>query len=50
MLALGCLDGKLRFFQSNGQQKSKDRELAYDPLSLTFFGNGDYLAISGTDK
>jgi hypothetical protein len=26
------------------------RDLGFDPLSLTYFSNGEYLAISGTDK
>mmetsp|Transcript_5353 Transcript_5353/g.11710 ORF Transcript_5353/g.11710 Transcript_5353/m.11710 type:complete len:1236 (+) Transcript_5353:188-3895(+) len=50
VLALGCLDGVLKFYMVSGQQKSKDRELGFDPLSLTYFSNGEYLAISGTDK
>ena len=50
MLAVGCLDGALKFFMVTGQPKSKDRELGFDPLSVTYFSNGEYLAISGTDR
>ena len=48
VLALGCLDGILKFYTLTGQQKSKDRDLGYDPLSLTYFSSGEYIAISGT--
>lgn len=27
MLAVGCLDGRLRFFTAGGTQKHKDREI-----------------------
>lgn len=50
VLACGCLDGQLKFYLVTGQQKSKDRELPCDPLCVTYFSNGEYLAISGTDK
>lgn len=50
VLAVGCLDGLLKFYMVTGQQKSKDRDLGFDPLSVTYFSNGEYLAISGTDK
>ncbi len=50
VLACGCLDGQLKFYLVTGQQKSKDRDLPYDPLSVTYFSNGEYLAVSGTDK
>jgi len=47
---VGCLDGALKFFTAAGQQRSKDRNLGFDPLSIAYFSNGEYLAISGTDK
>ena len=50
VLAVGCLDGVLKFYMVTGQPKSKDRELGFDPLSVTYFSNGEYLAICGTDK
>lgn len=50
VLAVACFDGALKFFQLSGQQKSKDRELAFDPLSLAFFAHGEYMAVAGTDK
>ncbi|GFH10763.1 WD_REPEATS_REGION domain-containing protein, partial [Haematococcus lacustris] len=50
VLAVGCMDGTLKFITATGQPKGKDRDLGFDPLSLTYFSNGEYLAISGTDK
>mmetsp|Transcript_18911 Transcript_18911/g.49275 ORF Transcript_18911/g.49275 Transcript_18911/m.49275 type:complete len:1222 (+) Transcript_18911:159-3824(+) len=49
-LTVGCFDGGLKFYTSAGQQRSKDRNLGFDPLSIAHFSNGEYLAISGTDK
>ena len=49
-MAVGCLDGALKFFNAVGQPRSKDRNLGFDPLSLAYFSSGEYLAISGTDK
>lgn len=50
LLAVGCLDGILKFFQLSGVQKSKDRDLGFDALSISYFSNGEYIAIAGTDK
>jgi intraflagellar transport protein 122 len=41
VLAAGCLDGALKFYLVTGQQKSKDRDLGFDPLSVTYFSNGE---------
>lgn len=49
-LTVGCFDGGLKFYTAAGQQRSKDRNLGFDPLSIAYFSNGEYLAISGTDK
>jgi hypothetical protein len=49
-LAVGCFDGKLRFFNSSGVLKHRDRDLDYDPLSLTFVNNDEYLAVGGTNR
>uniref|UniRef100_A0A7S0VDQ0 Intraflagellar transport protein 122 homolog n=1 Tax=Polytomella parva TaxID=51329 RepID=A0A7S0VDQ0_9CHLO len=50
LLAAGCMDGWLKFFLLSGQQKTKDRELKFDPLCVSYFTNGEYLCVSGTDK
>lgn len=50
MLCAGCFDGVLKFYMMSGQQKSKDRELAFDPLCVSYFSSGEYITVSGTDK
>lgn len=49
VLAVGSLDGQLRFYTPTGNQKYKERQLEGDPLSLSYFNN-EYLLIGGTDK
>lgn len=50
VLAAACFDGALKFFTLSGAQHHKDKKLEHDPLSLSFFGNGEYMLIGGTDK
>ncbi|KAG2430302.1 hypothetical protein HYH02_013779 [Chlamydomonas schloesseri] len=50
VLCAGCFDGVLKFYMMSGQQKSKDRELAFDPLCVSYFSSGEYITVSGTDK
>lgn len=49
-LAVACLDGQLKFTNANLTFRVKDRELSYDPLSLAYFGSGEYLLVGGTDR
>ena len=49
MLAVGSLDGVLRFYTSSGASKYKERKLEGGCLSLAYF-NAEYLVISTTDK
>jgi intraflagellar transport protein 122 len=48
-LAVGAWDGTLSFFDSAGKQRSKDKELGFDPASLGYFANGEYLVVGGSD-
>eukprot|EP00002_Diphylleia_rotans_P020026 TRINITY_DN3881_c0_g1_i4.p1 TRINITY_DN3881_c0_g1~~TRINITY_DN3881_c0_g1_i4.p1 ORF type:complete len:1192 (+),score=257.48 TRINITY_DN3881_c0_g1_i4:236-3811(+) len=50
LLAVGDWDQKLAFFQLNGRQVGKDRELGFDPCSIGYFTNGEYLCIGGSDR
>jgi intraflagellar transport protein 122 len=50
VLAVGCWDKTLSFYQLSGAQLGKDRELKYDPCSLSYFGDGEYLLIGGSDR
>jgi WD40 repeat protein len=47
-LAVGCLDGLLRFFNAAGVQKHRDRQVQGDPLALAYLGE-EHLMAAGTD-
>jgi hypothetical protein len=49
ILAVGSLDGVLRFYTNGGAPKYKERKLEGGCLSLAYF-NAEYLVISTTDK
>ena len=48
-LAVGCLDGQIKFFTSTGTPKLKERTMEGDMLSLSFV-NTDYMLAGGSDK
>lgn len=48
-LVIGCLDGQLKFFTSNGTPKFKERTMEGDVLSLSLF-NTDSMFVGGSDK
>jgi hypothetical protein len=48
-LAVGCLDGQLKFFTSDGTPKFKERTMEGDVLSLSLF-NTEYMLAGGSDK
>lgn len=50
LLAVGCWDQTLSFYQLSGAQHGKDRQLGYDPCSLCYYGDGEYLVIGGSNK
>lgn len=50
LLAVACFDGLLKFYQLSGSHKAKDRDLGFDPLCISYFGSGEYMTVSGTDK
>ena len=33
-----------------GAQQGKDRDLGYDPCSLCFYGDGEYIVAGGSDR
>jgi intraflagellar transport protein 122 len=41
---------KMSFYFPNGKQAFKDRTLSFDPTTMTFFPNGEYMAIGGSNK
>ncbi|KAI9105021.1 WD40-repeat-containing domain protein [Phlyctochytrium arcticum] len=50
VLAVADWNQRLSFFQLNGRQIGKDRQLGYDPCTITYFGTGEYIAIGGSDR
>lgn len=40
----------LSFYSIGGQQVGKERQLGFDPLCLTYFPDGEFLAIAGCNK
>mmetsp|Transcript_3049 Transcript_3049/g.4655 ORF Transcript_3049/g.4655 Transcript_3049/m.4655 type:complete len:1198 (+) Transcript_3049:84-3677(+) len=50
VLAVGCWDQTLSFYQLSGVQVGKDRDLGFDPCSVGYFSNGEYICIGGSDK
>jgi intraflagellar transport protein 122 len=41
VVAVGCWDGTLSFYQLNGMQVGDDRVLGFDPCSVSYFGGRD---------
>ena len=50
VMAVGCWDGTLSFYQLNGMQVGDDTRLGFDPCSVSYFGGGDYVVVGGTDE
>ncbi len=50
ILAVGDWNQKLAFFQLSGRQVTKDKDLGFDPCSIGYFSNGEYLIIGGSDR
>ncbi|KAF0705653.1 Aste57867_6993 [Aphanomyces stellatus] len=50
ILAVGCWDRTLSFYQFNGTQYGKDRKLQFDPCCVSYFNKGKYLLVSGSNR
>jgi intraflagellar transport protein 122 len=50
VLAVGCWDQTLSFYQLSGIQHGKERKLGYDPCSISYFSNGEYIVVGGSNK
>lgn len=50
VLAVGCWDQTLSFYQLSGIQHGKDKRLGFDPTSVSYFSNGSYLVVGGSDR
>jgi len=50
LLAVGCWDQTLSFYQLSGIQHQKDKKLGFNPCSISYFGAGEYMLIGGSNK
>ena len=50
ILTVGDWGQKLSFYQLNGRQIGKDKNLGFDPCCLSYFCNGDFILVSGSNK
>lgn len=49
VLAVGCWDQTLNFYHLSGK-KICQRSLGFDPCSISYFNNGEYMVIAGSNK
>eukprot|EP00357_Protocruzia_adherens_P030527 CAMPEP_0114984012 /NCGR_PEP_ID=MMETSP0216-20121206/7032_1 /TAXON_ID=223996 /ORGANISM="Protocruzia adherens, Strain Boccale" /LENGTH=1227 /DNA_ID=CAMNT_0002346085 /DNA_START=54 /DNA_END=3737 /DNA_ORIENTATION=- len=49
-LIVGCWDGTLSFWESNGSQIGQDKNIGFDPTCVNFFGNGEFMVVAGSNK
>ncbi|WZN66107.1 intraflagellar transport protein 122 [Chloropicon roscoffensis] len=50
VLAVGCFNGTVSFYQLSGAQLGKEVKLGYDPLSLSYSSDGEFLNVGGTNR
>ncbi|KAL9653142.1 hypothetical protein ABK040_006358 [Willaertia magna] len=48
ILAVASWDQTLSFYHVSGKQIVKDQKLGFDPCSIAYFSNGEYLCVGGT--
>ncbi|KAK7201717.1 intraflagellar transport protein 122 [Novymonas esmeraldas] len=49
VLAVGSWDQRLSFYNLTGTPVGRERELDFDPCSLSYFNDGEYILLSGSD-
>eukprot|EP00754_Rhynchopus_humris_P012587 Rhum_TRINITY_DN14297_c3_g2::Rhum_TRINITY_DN14297_c3_g2_i1::g.78668::m.78668/K19656/IFT122; intraflagellar transport protein 122 len=50
ILAVGCWDQTLSFYHLSSKQIGRDRHLGFDPCCVSYFSNGEYILIGGSDR
>ena len=50
LLCIADWGQQLSFYTISGQMIGKERVLGFDPLCLGFFGDGEFLVVSGCNK
>jgi len=49
-LVVGSWDQTISIYDFNGKQIGAERKLTFDPLSISFFSNGEFFVLGGTNK
>nr|CCC93690.1 predicted WD40 protein [Trypanosoma congolense IL3000] len=50
VLVAGSCDRRLSFYGTDGKSMGKEKELPCEPCSISFFDNGRFLLVSGTNR
>lgn len=49
-LLVGCWDETISLYSVDGKQIGNDKKVGFDPCSISFYSNGEFFALSGSDK
>lgn len=49
-LIVGCWDQTISIYDIDGNQVGTDKQIGFDPLSISFFSNGEFFVMGGTNK
>lgn len=50
ILAVGCWDQTLSFYSIVNPKPIGERKLGFDPCTVSYFSNGEYLVVGGSDR
>ncbi|OMJ73010.1 hypothetical protein SteCoe_28414 [Stentor coeruleus] len=49
-LLIGCWDETISIWDAEGKQIGVEKNLGFDPCSISFYSNGEFFVLSGSDK
>jgi len=49
-LLVGCWDETLSLWNTEGKQIGTDKNVGFDPCSISFYANGEFFVLGGSDK
>lgn len=49
-LLIGCWDETLSLWDNDGKQIGTDKNVGFDPCSISFYANGEFFVLGGSDK
>lgn len=50
LLLVGCLDQTIGFYDVSGKRIGQTRNVGFDPLSISFFSNGEFFVLGGSNN